>query len=539
MIQIHITKTNHNHKQFIMRTLKTIIIIFAILGLQQNITGQGKSDPSAPLFEVKNDGGQTVFAVYPGGVHIFIDDTPGKAAGGGFSVGRLSTGKATDGDYFTVNPGNVKVIIPNDATKAAGGGFSVGRLSTGKAAGDADYLKVTPDSTRIYVSETSNNGFAVGKLGDVNATDFLNLTPDNYFIGHRAGDSITTGLYNTFIGYQAGVNTTSSDGNVFLGFEAGRGNTVGALNIFIGNGTGFKFTGVEDGEENIFIGNNAGYNCETTANSVFIGTRSGYSCGNSYGNTFIGDRTASFGEARDNNTIIGSAAGFRISGEANVFVGAYAGNGSTSGINNTYIGFQAGSGNATGNNNVFLGYNAGRQEDGSDKLYISNSDTPEPLIYGDFAEGLVQVTGNLYASGEVASNSDARLKTNIIPLTSGLDIILALNGYYYDWNSKAKKEKKLSNEKQIGFVAQEVEKVVPEIVTTAPNGYKAINYTKVAPIIVEAIKEQQKEIETLKKENSELKKQVDEIDKLKKEFEELKKYTENLSELLKNKNIKE
>ncbi|NJO92502.1 MAG: hypothetical protein HC831_28665, partial [Chloroflexia bacterium] len=59
---------------------------------------------------MKNDAGQTVFAVYPGGVHVFIDDTQAKAVGGGFTVGRLGTGKATGNEFFTVNPGDVRVI---------------------------------------------------------------------------------------------------------------------------------------------------------------------------------------------------------------------------------------------------------------------------------------------------------------------------------------------------------------------------------------------------------------------------------------------
>ncbi|NJO91310.1 MAG: hypothetical protein HC831_21865, partial [Chloroflexia bacterium] len=410
------------------------------------------------------------------------------------------------------------VIIPDAGVKAAGGGFTVGRLGTGKAAGDEDYLKVTPDSTRIFVSESSNNGFSVGKIGGTSSPNFLNLTPDNYFIGHRAGESITTGLYNTFIGFEAGLNTTSANRNVFLGFNAGRTNTLGALNIFIGNEAGLNFSGESqdlDAEENIYIGNSAGYNCTSTANSIFIGTRSGYNCGESYSNTFIGDRTGSLGAAGNENTLIGSAAGMNIGGSSNVFIGA-----------------GAGVANTSGSNNVFIGTGAGGQEEGSDRLYIANSNTADPLIFGNFAEGLVQVSGNLYASGEVASNSDIRLKENIIPLVSGLDIVMALKGYYYNWNEDAKKQKKLSDRTQLGFIAQEVEKVVPEIVTTAPNGYKAINYTKLTPILVEAIKDQQAQIETLEAENRNLKEQVSKIVDMQNEIECLKKMTEKLYELL-------
>ncbi len=433
----------------------------------------------------------------------------------------VSTGKATDGDYFTVNPGNVKVIIPSDAGKAAGGGFSVGRLSTGKATGNEDYLKVTPDSTRIYVSETSTNGFSVGKIGETSSTDFLKLTPDNYFIGHRAGDSITSGLYNTFIGYQAGVNTTSANRNVFLGFNAGRRNTLGALNIFIGNEAGLNFSGESqdlDAEENIYIGNSAGYNCTSTANSIFIGTRSGYNCGESYSNTFIGDRTGSLGVAGNENTLIGSAAGLNMGGSSNVFIGAYAGVANTS-----------------GSNNIFIGTGAGGKEEGSDKLYIANSNTTNPLIYGDFLNKSVNITGSLLVNGEIISPSDVRLKENILKFTSGLSVVSAINSYYFDWNDIATDKLGLEKKKQIGVLAQELEKVLPEaVLTDKKSGYKSVDYMKLTPVLIEAVKEQQVQIDELKSENRELKEQVSGIDDLKKEIEILKEITKELSEQLLN-----
>ena len=59
-----------------------------------------KSDPNTPIFEIKNDLGQTVFAVYPGGVKIFVDDQQLKATGGGFTVGRIGTEKVTGNELF-------------------------------------------------------------------------------------------------------------------------------------------------------------------------------------------------------------------------------------------------------------------------------------------------------------------------------------------------------------------------------------------------------------------------------------------------------
>ncbi|NJO89371.1 MAG: hypothetical protein HC831_10725, partial [Chloroflexia bacterium] len=60
--------------------LLSIICLVSISGFAQ-VVKQTKSDPNVPIFEIKNDLGQIVFAVYPGGVHIFIDDTQAKAAG--------------------------------------------------------------------------------------------------------------------------------------------------------------------------------------------------------------------------------------------------------------------------------------------------------------------------------------------------------------------------------------------------------------------------------------------------------------------------
>jgi hypothetical protein len=252
--------------------LLNIVLLLVTSGGFAQVVKQTKSDPNEPIFEVKNDVGQTVFAVYPGGVQIFIDDSQTKAAGGGFSVGRLSTGKASDEDYFTVNPGDVKVIIPSATGKAAGGGFSVGRLSTGKATGDEDYLKVTPDSTRVYVSESSNNGFAVGKLGTSGVTDFLNLTPDNYFIGHNVAPNIGDGARNSVLGYNAGSSLVGGDDNIFIGnmagFSTGSGSVGGNENIFIGNSAGYNSTSPV---RNVFIGHEAGMENLTGQYNLYVG----------------------------------------------------------------------------------------------------------------------------------------------------------------------------------------------------------------------------------------------------------------------------
>ncbi len=98
------------------------------------------------------------------------------------------------------------------------------------------------------------------------------------------------------------------------------------------------------------------------------------------------------------------------------------------------------------------------------------------------------------------TSSDRRLKENIKPLDNSLDKILNLRGVSFTWKANPEYGTR------IGFIAQEFEKVIPELAFTNPvDGYKGINYAEVTAVLVEAVKEQQKIIEKLKAENSELK----------------------------------
>jgi len=551
-----------------MKTLYMFIIsLIFVFGSISNIYGQEnsdkkstKSDPNEPIFEIKNDQDQTVFAVYPGGVKIFIDDSQLKASGGGFTVGRVGTEKASGGDIFSVNTNDVRVNIddefkasgggftvgrvgtekasggdfftvqPNDvrvildtasSLKASGGGFTVGRVGTEKADGDEEnFLTVTPDSTRIHVAETSTSGFAVGKLGAEGTDNFLDLTPENYFIGHRSGEN-TTGLYNLFLGYESGLANTSGRENSFIGYKTGHSNIDGRHNVYLGYESGLSNT---NGSLNVFIGYQTGRNSDISAHdNVYIGFGTARDKTEGSGNVMLGKYAGLNTGVGDYNVILGNYAGYGFEytpGDDdisnNVIIGRRAANEGI-GANNVIIGAYSGSKmdpvNSKGN--VFIGNYAGYSESGSNRLYIDNSATPTPLLYGEFDSETLTVNGSLFYRDEFAQTSDKRLKTNIVQLSSGLKIVQSLNGYYFNWNDKAINKLGHSKRKQVGFIAQEVEKFIPEIISTAPNGYKAIAYSKIIPILVEAVKEQQKEIESLKQ-------QVSEMDILKAEINELK-----------------
>jgi hypothetical protein len=108
----------------------------------------------------------------------------------------------------------------------------------------------------------------------------------------------------------------------------------------------------------------------------------------------------------------------------------------------------------------------------------------------------------------LTQTSDARYKTNIATFPDALDAILNLRGVTFDWDKAKWAERNFSEGRQIGFLAQEVEKILPELVSTDSNGYKSVAYQNVVPVLVEAVKTLNGKVETLKKveaENSQLK----------------------------------
>jgi hypothetical protein len=105
--------------------------------------------------------------------------------------------------------------------------------------------------------------------------------------------------------------------------------------------------------------------------------------------------------------------------------------------------------------------------------------------------------------------SDARYKTNIVSLTNLLQKVLELRTVSYDIKSEIPSDPGIS--RHIGFIAQELEQLFPEFVVTNSKGYKSIAYDQLTPVLVEAIQEQQQEIEALKNENARLKESVDKL----------------------------
>ena len=137
-------------------------------------------------------------------------------------------------------------------------------------------------------------------------------------------------------------------------------------------------------------------------------------------------------------------------------------------------------------------------------------------IYDDrinIAALTLDTSGNLTIKG-VYSPSDARYKTNVHTLDNALDSILGLRGVSYDWDRKQWPNQGFSESKQIGFLAQEMERIFPYLVQTDKAGYKSVNYIGVIPVLVESVKTLNARQETQSKEIYALKKEVEELKKL-------------------------
>ena len=226
--------------------------------------------------------------------------------------------------------------------------------------------------------------------------------PANTFLGLNAGRANTVtgtgseGLYNTFIGSGSGYSNTTAYYNTAVGFESMKSVTTGYKNTAIG----YQSLHSAAGDSNVAIGvqsllNNTGNNNIAIGSFTLVLNTSG---GN---NIAIGEQAMTYNKTGMNNLAIGIGALFGVDGtnggHYNVGIGESTNRQNQTGSRNTIIGYKAGYGSAahSKDGSVFIGYQAGYNEITSDKLYIDNSNTASPLIYGDFASDILAVNGSV------------------------------------------------------------------------------------------------------------------------------------------------
>jgi len=110
------------------------------------------------------------------------------------------------------------------------------------------------------------------------------------------------------------------------------------------------------------------------------------------------------------------------------------------------------------------------------------------------------ISGEIYCGDDITAHaaSDRRLKENLVKINNSLDKISKLNGYTYNWNATALELYPTRTERDVGVIAQELQEIIPEAVTERNNGYLAVQYDKIIPLLIECVKELKSEIEKLK-----------------------------------------
>ena len=482
------------------------------------VQGDASVDPDSALFEVKNKNGQTIFAVYDGGVRIWVDDTDSKinTDKGGFAVGGYRLNKTISNEYLRVTPDSVRIWI--DDTPPTGskintdkGGFAVGGYRLNKTTSN-EYMRISPDSVRVYIEENDgdNSGFAVRGFDAAGSetADYLNITNDSSRVyvegdGGFAVGNIESGSseeymditpLNSFIGFHSGLNTipAGSNGkyNTYIGQDAGKLSTVGAHNIFIGHNAGSESAGLTN-SYNVFIGYEAGKKT-TGGDNVFIGNQSGLNNKGGNNNVFLGVSAGEDNTTGYYNFFLGNKAGqSNTTGYDNVCIAQTAGYGITEGYNNLCIGKLSGYNVGKGNNNILIGYKAGfRVNNGrSNQLYIENSnvDSTKALIWGNFAldklrfnakvgigrfagasnSNTLEVEGKASktTAGSWLANSDRRIKKDIESITNAYELVLKLRPVTFKYTDEWKQKHPVIEDKvYYNFIAQEYREVFPKSV---------------------------------------------------------------------------
>lgn len=367
--------------------------------------------------------------------------------------------KVTSGDFVEIwEDGDFLYTLPG--SRGSVGQF-IQRSSDGSSeyfSDWSDYALPTSDGSNGQVLTTDGSGavsWSTPSSGGASSLDDLSdvilYNTDNLTIGHANTGSLNDAKWNTAVGIGAFESVTRGDKNTVLGFEAANKTSTGTHN----NAFGYQ----------------ALYSNTSGLYNVSIGTSSQFSL-----------------TSGSSNIAIGQAAGFRLTkSNHGIFIGNSAGSGTSPytslGQYNIYIGSSSLPSADDVGGEIVIGANATGQ--GSNTITLGHTTNTD-----------VYARGTVYSDG-AALTSDARLKKDIKSLSYGLETIKALQPKSY------LKRRNFSTDaytiKEFGFIAQEVQKLIPSIVTEGKDTNKtlSLDYNSLIPVLTKAIQEQQALIERL------------------------------------------
>jgi len=352
---------------------------------------------------------------------------------------------------------------------------------TGKELSTNDYT--TAEKTKLAAITGTNTGDQVNITGNAGTATKLQTARTINGIAFDGSANITLPSAAT------GVPYTGADREVNLGafdltvneIKVGRGGSNNNSNIAIGRNT---MTALTSGGDLTVIGTDA-YKVATAGGwSTAIGSQSLQASTGSYFNTAVG-------YASMQNLTVGGY---------NTGVGVFSLSSVVNGSANVGIGYAAGANFAAASNTISIGYYA--QATADNTIQLGNPDI-----------NFVRSTGAFYGRSFNVT-SDLRLKTNIAPLQNSVADIMQLKPVSYE--KKSSLASNSSSIKENGFIAQDLQKVMPSLVTEGTDNDKllSVNYTALIPVLTKALQEQQKQIEDQNAKIAAQQKQIEELIKL-------------------------
>jgi len=317
------------------------------------------------------------------------------------AVGREALSSATTYKAETVAIGNQAGDTSGQANAyvghKAGNGNTGGDYNTGVGWNALKGFGTEYSTALGYSAGANSNGDYNVLLGANTGKAYNSTFSNTVAVGYQALTALTTGASNTAVGYQASQSLTTGQQNTTFGYQAGKSNINGTTNTFIGFSAGLSNTLTA----NTYVGSQAGQYA-TSNGSTGLGVRANYNADGEY-NTGVGYSANDQVVAGQRNSAFGAFSNNFSNGSYNVAVGyeALKGVSSTSTFSNTVaVGYQAGTALTTGGNNILIGYQAGSTlTTESNKLYIENSNSTTPLIYGEFDNDLIRINGDLEVKG--------------------------------------------------------------------------------------------------------------------------------------------
>jgi hypothetical protein len=458
------------------------------------------------------------------------------------SIGNTSTQQSRIYGALTVVPNDANVNVTGtsstiSAQNARSAGYGGGSLNlnagNGWTTGLGGNIVLTPGTSSV----AANNGKVIvsadmmvngitagrGKGNSTNNTIFGNAAFDNNTSGTNNVAFGTTSLYantdgnlNTSIGSFALSSLRGAyHNNTAIGANAIQNMMVGGDNVALGyNAAGVAADGttlVTNSSQGVFIGSNSKPSASSSANEIVIG----------YNAKGQGDNTTTIGNSSTTNTYIPGSLTMGISS------GVKSGEITINPQNTQYEGGQINIIKApilgsTGSNWTIDQYGTTASDaririfpgvDETVGLLMKESGnigmgvTPANMTYKLNVGGDINATGSVRAAGVVLS-SDLRLKTNISSLNSAMKILNLLSPVSYD--KKVSLADSVYEKHEFGFIAQELQKVLPQLVTEGKDKDKllSMDYISIIPLLTKAMQEQDAVIKDAQKENKQLKEQL-------------------------------